>query len=95
MRTTEKKRSLSTVVLPWKKHEFSIFPMRPEGKYRSTETTNHRSTLITRQSQMQEQKMLSILVISEQMSLVFSEIQKDKHVLWMDELYTYLKSSQK
>ncbi|KAF2572329.1 hypothetical protein F2Q70_00004574 [Brassica cretica] len=31
MRTTKKKRTLSTSALPWKKHEFSRFPMRPGG----------------------------------------------------------------
>ena len=50
MRTTEKKTSLSTLALPWKKHEFSGFPKRPDGKHRSTETPRHRSILITKQS---------------------------------------------
>ncbi|KAG2270649.1 hypothetical protein Bca52824_065204 [Brassica carinata] len=36
MRTTEKKRSLSIVALPWKKKEFSRLPMRLGKRHRSS-----------------------------------------------------------
>ena len=38
LRTTEKKRSLSNVALPWKMQEFSTLPIRPGERHRSTET---------------------------------------------------------
>ena len=48
--------------------------------------TKHRWTFITEHGQTQEQKLVQILVISEQMSLLFSENHKENHVPWMDEL---------
>ena len=67
MMTTKKKHLLSSVALPWKKHEFSRVSMRPEGKHRSTKTTKHRQ----HSSRNIVRRLVQVLVISEQMSLVF------------------------
>ncbi|WZZ88721.1 hypothetical protein YC2023_117300 [Brassica napus] len=87
----------ATMKLKWNwrlKHQSTLnLENRRSLEHRSTEPWKHPSTFITEQSQTQEQKMLQILVILEELSLVFSEIRKDKHVPLMDELYTSLETS--